>query len=138
MSCTVCNAETGTGWSGEKLSMCPECTGLHEKILHGQREEIAAKKANQGVADTFKFGTVVFIILGVIIPFWIVTLPLFWFLAYRSYKQGRVADPAVDVAVTARASSALDEIQMLKTLLDAGAITQGEFEAQKRKLLERV
>lgn len=138
MNCTVCNAETDTGWSGEKLSLCPECTALHEKIAQNQREEAAAREVNRGVADTFKFSTVVFIILGVIIPFWIVTLPLFWFLAYRSYKQGRPADPAVDSAGAARASNALDEIQKLKTLLDAGAITQDEFEEQKRKLLERV
>lgn len=138
MTCTVCNAETGTGWGGEKLAMCPECTAIHEKVVQGQREEAAASKVNQGVANTFKFSTVVFIILGVIIPFWIITLPLFWFLAYRSYRQGRVADPAADASGGAPGPSALDAIEKLKSLLDAGAITRDEFDAQKRKLLERV
>ena len=37
-------------------------------------------------ADTFKFSTIIFIILGLLIPLWPISLPLFWFLAYRSYK----------------------------------------------------
>lgn len=34
---------------------------------------------------SFKFSTFAFIILGLIIPLWPISLPLFWFLAYRSY-----------------------------------------------------
>lgn len=36
--------------------------------------------------NTFKFTTVILIILGLITPLWPISLPLFWFLAYRSYK----------------------------------------------------
>jgi len=35
---------------------------------------------------SFKFSTIIFLILGLITPLWPITLPLFWFLAYRSYK----------------------------------------------------
>lgn len=36
---------------------------------------------------SFKFSTFIFIILGLIVPLWPITLPLCWFLAYRSYKK---------------------------------------------------
>jgi uncharacterized membrane protein YvbJ len=39
-------------------------------------------------AYTIKPATVIFFILGIIVPFWLITLPLFWFLAYQSYKKG--------------------------------------------------
>lgn len=35
----------------------------------------------------FKFSTLIFILLGIFIPLWPISLPLFWFLAYRSYKK---------------------------------------------------
>lgn len=38
-------------------------------------------------ADTFKFSTIIFIIVGLLVPLWPISLPLFWFLAYRSYKK---------------------------------------------------
>ena len=41
-------------------------------------------------ANSIKFFTITFIILGLIIPFWPISLPLFWYLAYRSYKKGEV------------------------------------------------
>jgi hypothetical protein len=40
------------------------------------------------VADSFKFSTLLWLIAGVIIPLWPISLPLCWFLAYRSYKSG--------------------------------------------------
>ena len=36
---------------------------------------------------SFKFSTFIFIVLGLIVPIWPITLPLFWYLAYRSYKK---------------------------------------------------
>ncbi len=38
--------------------------------------------------DTFSFATVVLLLLGVIVPLWPISLPLFWYFAYRSYKKG--------------------------------------------------
>jgi hypothetical protein len=39
-------------------------------------------------ADTFKFSTVLFLILGLVTPLWPISLPFFWCLAYRTYKNG--------------------------------------------------
>ncbi len=39
-------------------------------------------------AKTFKFSTVIFIILGLIVPLWPISTPFFWYLAYRSYNKG--------------------------------------------------
>lgn len=39
-------------------------------------------------ANTFTFKAVVFFVLGLIVPVWPITLPLFWYLAYKSYKSG--------------------------------------------------
>ena len=39
-------------------------------------------------ANSFTFSTIVFIILGLIVPIWPISLPFFWYLAYRSYKRG--------------------------------------------------
>jgi len=38
--------------------------------------------------NTFKFRTVIYIVLAFVIPFWIITLPLFLILAWSSYKAG--------------------------------------------------
>lgn len=37
-------------------------------------------------ANTFKFSTIILLILGLITPLWPISLPFFWFLAYRTYK----------------------------------------------------
>ena len=36
---------------------------------------------------SFKFGTFVWIVVGAIFPLWPISLPICWFLAYRSYKK---------------------------------------------------
>lgn len=40
------------------------------------------------VAHTWKFRTVAFICLALVIPFWSISLPVFLYLAYRSYVSG--------------------------------------------------
>ena len=82
------------------------------------------------IQNTFKFRTVIYLILGLIIPFWIITLPLFWFLAYRSYKDGI---PENNTAVDKH--SHFDELKKLKALLDDDVITPEEFDREKKKLL---
>lgn len=37
--------------------------------------------------NKFKILTGVFLVAGLVVPLWIITLPLFWFLAYLSYKK---------------------------------------------------
>ncbi|EDN68125.1 hypothetical protein BGP_2825 [Beggiatoa sp. PS] len=73
--------------------------------------------------NTFKFTTVLFIILGLMLPLWPITLPLFFWLAYRSYKKG----------VPERMP--LSELKHAKDLLESGAITQEEYDTIKRKTL---
>lgn len=38
--------------------------------------------------NSFTFKAVVFFVLGLIVPLWPISLPLFWYLAYKSYKSG--------------------------------------------------
>lgn len=38
--------------------------------------------------NTFKFGTFLWLLAGLIIPFWPISLPVCWFMAYRSYRSG--------------------------------------------------
>lgn len=77
----------------------------------------------QEQTNTMKFSTIIFIILGLIIPLWPLTLPLFWWLAYRSYKKGRGNEHS------------LADLKNAKDLLETGAINQNEFDAIKSKAL---
>jgi hypothetical protein len=72
-------------------------------------------------ADSIKFSTVLFIAIGLLLPLWPITLPLFFWLAYRSYRKGGPADVS------------LYELQKAKALLDTGGITQGEYDAIKAR-----
>lgn len=76
-------------------------------------------------ANSIKFSTIIFIILGLIVPLWPITLPLFWWLAYRSYKKGYGDSPS------------LGDLKSAKDLLESGAISQKEFESIKAKTLGR-
>ena len=73
--------------------------------------------------NTMKFSTVAWFLLGLIIPFWPVSLPVCWWLAYRSYTRGNP-----------RAVS-IDELYKANELLKAGAITPEEFDRLKRRTL---
>lgn len=79
----------------------------------------------QEQANTMKFSTIIFIILGLIIPLWPLTLPLFWWLAYRSYKKGGGNEHS------------LTDLKNAKDLLETGAINQNEYDAIKEKTLRR-
>lgn len=83
------------------------------------------------VANTWKFRTVVFVVLAFVVPLWIVTFPLFLFLAYRSYVAGKPSAGAAQANTATRS----EEIGALHALLQKGALSQDEFEAEKRKLL---
>lgn len=72
-------------------------------------------------ADTIKFSTVVYAAFGILLPFWPITLPLFFWLAWRSYKRGGL--PQVS----------LHELTKAKALLDEGGITQEEYDSLKSR-----
>jgi len=122
MKCKICGVKTIDGPNGVPLEICEHC----EKKL---------ETSSLRMAYTFKFSTVVWLLLGLIVPFWIITLPLFWFFAYLSYSSGVNPNlipksPAIEPAPTN-----LDELKKLKQLLDSGAITNEEFENEKKALL---
>lgn len=74
-------------------------------------------------SNSFKFSTFIFIVLGVFVPLWPISLPLFWYLAYRSYKGGGEAGPSIS------------DLKNAKDLLDSGVINQSEFDAIKAKAI---
>ena len=50
---------------------------------------VSLMRGRRQIANTWKFRTVVFILLAFAIPrLWIITIPLYLYLAYRSYKAG--------------------------------------------------
>lgn len=77
----------------------------------------------QEQANTIKFSTIILIVLGIIIPLWPITLPICWWMAYKSYKKG------------SEAGHSLTDLKNAKDLLEAGAINQKEFDAIKAKAL---
>ncbi|MHB1681003.1 MAG: SHOCT domain-containing protein [bacterium] len=57
-----------------------------KKILSHDLEENNQKNDKQ--PNSFTFKVVVFFVLGLIVPLWPISLPLFWYLAWKSYKAG--------------------------------------------------
>ena len=53
------------------------------------------------VANSFKFSTFLWLLAGLFIPLWPISLPVCWYLAYRSYKSGIPLAEQI-VAATAR------------------------------------
>ncbi|MHB8292378.1 MAG: SHOCT domain-containing protein [bacterium] len=58
-----------------------------KKILSHDLEENNQKNDKQ--PNSFTFKVVVFFVLGLIVPLWPISLPLFWYLAWKSYKAGK-------------------------------------------------
>lgn len=52
---------------------------------HGVPVETYTQTIVEG--GSFKLSTAIFLILGLLVPLWPISLPLFWYLAYRSYKK---------------------------------------------------
>ena len=55
------------------------------KILN---QDLSANNQPVKRPNSFTFKAVVFFVLGLIVPFWPISLPIFWYLAYKSYKSG--------------------------------------------------
>ncbi|WP_417499799.1 SHOCT domain-containing protein [Methylophaga sp.] len=97
---------------------------------------------NNNVLTTYensvKVSTVVYFILGLIVPFWLITLPLFWFLAYQSFKSGLgtpLSKQTSNTTKQATSYSRLDELKKLKELHNSGALTDDEFASEKAKIM---
>lgn len=97
-------------------------------------------------ANTWKLRTFVYVVLALILPLWLVTLPLFLWLAYRSYREGSPPvpvpitpagpPPVPDFVRTASKGTMVQQLADLEALRNRGALTEEEFASAKRKLLE--
>lgn len=58
------------------------------------------------VANTFKFSTLMWLLAGVFVPLWPISLPVCWFIAYRTYKGGT---PLAEQIVVANAKIRANE-----------------------------
>ncbi len=89
--------------------------------------------------NTFKFRTIFLLILGVVCLSTIATAvifsPLFFYAAYRTYKEGSSSGP---FTTHAGGKSPIEELEKLKGLLDSGALTQEEYDTLKAKLLSQI
>ncbi len=74
-------------------------------------------------ANSFKFSTVLWMIAGLLIPFWPISLPLCWFFAYRSYRSGGAP------------RGSLQDLHTAAELHRSGAISDTDFEKIKAKTL---
>lgn len=75
------------------------------------------------MADTFKFSTFLWFIAGLLIPLWPVSLPVCWFMAYRSYRGGRPQ------------GANLSELQAAVELHKSGNLSDAELASVKAKVL---
>lgn len=73
--------------------------------------------------DSIDFKTIVFLLLGVIVPLWPISLPLFWYLAYRAYKRGDGP------------KRSLADLREAEQLFQSGTITKEEFDRIKADTL---
>ncbi|WP_296583601.1 hypothetical protein [Xanthobacter sp.] len=74
-------------------------------------------------ADTFKFSTFLWLIAGLLIPLWPLSLPLCWFFAYRSYKSGEAA------------RGSITDLHAAAELHKAGVLSEDELAQVKAKAL---
>lgn len=89
-------------------------------------------KNNNEIPNTWKGRTVVYAVLAFIIPLWIITLPLFLYLAYKSYKEGGVKNKDKQ-----NTSYTLSDIKEAQILLKDKVIIQEEFDKIKTNALNK-
>lgn len=75
------------------------------------------------MANTFKFSTFLWLVAGLFIPLWPISLPLCWFFAWRSYTKG--AEPG----------NTLSDLQSAVELNKAGVLSDDELRRIKAKTL---
>ncbi len=77
-----------------KLADLKEKGLLTEQEFEQQKKKILSRdlqpdnQTTSKQSNSFTFKAVVFFVLGLIVPLWPISLPLFWYLAYKSYKSG--------------------------------------------------
>ena len=81
-----CNNKIGVTWGEKYDDYFREC---RDSNFQKNKYEIR-KTFHNGKAHKFKFSTIIYIILGMVVPFWLINLPLFWYLVYRTYESGFV------------------------------------------------
>ncbi|EGQ7999750.1 SHOCT domain-containing protein [Vibrio vulnificus] len=95
-------------------------------------------------ANSFKFSTVIWIIVGLLLPLWPVSLPLCFWMAYKSYQNGEqdeqyssvtVETPAIEEPIQPEKFKTLNAVKEAKELLDSGVITEEEFNKIKSEAL---
>lgn len=84
--------------------------------------------------NTFKFRTAVHLVLAFLTSGLVLTIPLFLWLAYRSYCDGEAPGHSGALTSPAKPSKA-EELERLHALKVSGALTQAEYDEEKRKLL---
>ncbi|EJT04951.1 hypothetical protein [Rhizobium sp. CCGE 510] len=75
------------------------------------------------MANTFKFSTILWVAAGLLIPLWPVSLPVCWFFAYRSYRDGGAPTPS------------LPDLQAAAELHKSGNLSDAEFQKIKSQAL---
>lgn len=78
--------------------------------------------------NTISFGTIVWFVLGLIIPFWLISLPICWYFALRCYRSG-ISE--VDVLKVTKD----EKLNKLALLLASGKISEEQFQSKKAEIL---
>ncbi|MCI1987237.1 MAG: SHOCT domain-containing protein [Lactobacillus sp.] len=94
------------------------------------------KSTNAGCASLFA----IVLVVGLVITYWYIALAIvvlggaiWWY--YSKQKQTAAAEKAATAKREAAEVRRFDQLRQFKQLLDEGAITQAEYDQQKRKLL---
>ena len=59
------------------------------EVAEGSQFNHQSYVSGRSKANSFKFDTVVWLIAGLLIPVWPISLIFCWYMAYRSYKRAR-------------------------------------------------
>ena len=72
-----------------KLADLKEKGLITEEEFEQSKKKILTQEVAQVKEGTFTFKVIILFTLGLIIPFWPISLPIFWYLAWKSYKTGK-------------------------------------------------
>ena len=72
-----------------KLADLKEKGLISEDEFNENKKKILSQDISDVKSETFTFKAVAFFVLGLIVPLWPISLPLFWYLAWKSYKTGK-------------------------------------------------
>ncbi len=72
-----------------KLADLKEKGLITEEEFEQSKKKILTQEVTQVKEGTFTFKVIMLFALGLIVPFWPISLPVFWYLAWKSYKTGK-------------------------------------------------